>query len=298
MTTQNPTTFEAAYREMQIESQHRLPSAYIPDSLSLSQIKPASELFQPRQSLDIRHIRSLATAINNKDTKQLDPLVVWWSGKEWRLLDGYHRLEAYKKVTTNTALDLSVSVTVFDGELPGAMAFAIQCNSKDKLPMKPSEKSERAWKLLALKTRMKHKEIYESCGISKRLMAKMASELRQLPNDQNPLDLSWREVLNMKTIPHDADQIIEEMLTFLKTSFGKKAMKYPNYFAEAITLYSQQLAFDLGIEFFPNHPQQIAACMHKVAADNYLDISTPSNFFAEVTHQFEQEVEERNRSPF
>ena len=298
MRAKDLNSFEEAFLYIKAESQSKNEPAHSPTTLSLTQIAPASLLFQPRSNLDVRHIRVLKTALVNNDSNCLDPLIVWWSGKNWRLIDGYHRYEAYKAFMKERGYLPDIPVKVFRGGLNQAITHSIRCNSKNKLPMQSFEKSERAWKLLALNTGMTQKEIYQACGVSKRLVATMASALRALPKDQNPLDLTWKEVLRMKPMSHDGEKIVEEMTAALKKTFGSKAIKYPNYFAEALNNYSHQLAEDLGIELFPEAPDQIALCMLSVSQCDYLEATDPHKFLEEVSDKYKQELVASADLPF
>lgn len=72
------------------------------------------------------HINTLKDAIKNTPGYQLDPpIVVWWSGREWKVLDGHHRLIAYQQLAKDRKNGLvvrSIRVEVFEGTLDDAKA--------------------------------------------------------------------------------------------------------------------------------------------------------------------------------
>jgi hypothetical protein len=74
----------------------------------------------------------------------LEPLTIFWVGNAWLLIDEHHRYQAYRK----TGYIEPVPVTVFSGTLDQAIGQALKGNSKDKLAMSKSEKTNAAWRLV------------------------------------------------------------------------------------------------------------------------------------------------------
>lgn len=144
------------------------PAAPLPDGLALDQIAKAESVFQPRtlegrMREDMAHLKTLAGAVGTPEKpKFLDPITVWWGGDRWFVIDGHHRIEAYRQVGTRSA----VPVTVFLGTLDRAMAHSAASNSKDKLPMTMGDKMNAAWRLVVL-TRLTKAEVMEATGVSK-----------------------------------------------------------------------------------------------------------------------------------
>ncbi|MDA8666129.1 hypothetical protein N9L52_09095 [Litoricolaceae bacterium] len=265
MTKQTKRAFAEALQEIRIESQNYRRIEKEPKQLSLNDIVATSFLFQPREGLDRSHVRVLRSAIQNATDKFLEPLLIWWSGNCWRLLDGYHRLEAYKQAIAHDSCPFAyIPVHVFKGTLESALTASVSANSRDKKPMSQREKSERAWKLMSMRGTLKQKDIYLACGVSRRLTAKMAKVLRSLDDSQNPLEMTWLEALSGRGIEFEDDEMIKKMVETLKHALGKTPIKYPNIFAQALQEYSPLLANDLGIEFFPSNPEIIGDCMASV----------------------------------
>ena len=109
-----------------------------------------------------------------KSGREVDPVVVWWSGAAWWCLDGHHRLRAYRKVNQDirkanedkrakalasksadvVQLKLQaqrrVPVVVHEGNLGTALLWATKLNGKVSMPLSSNEKTDRAWMEIAL----------------------------------------------------------------------------------------------------------------------------------------------------
>lgn len=126
-------------------------------SLKLKQIALAPSVFQVRQIQDSydhyvsdRHSETLKAGISASHDGTLEPIIVWWSGKRWIAIDGHHRIEAYRRLDRERKGKLgNIPVTVFEGTLGAAISRAIELNTRDKLPMTHSDKSNAAWRLVA-----------------------------------------------------------------------------------------------------------------------------------------------------
>jgi hypothetical protein len=119
-------------------------------------IKQRLELFQPRRpgyglrTLDTNHVNALVTRIKRRG--ELDPpLVVKLEtvnpytgevdGHEWVVVDGHHRLEAYRKAKhTGT-----IRCQWFGGSVRAAMDASVYRNEKVHLPIDQGDKAEAAW---------------------------------------------------------------------------------------------------------------------------------------------------------
>ena len=119
-------------------------------------IKERLELFQPRRpgyglrTLDTNHVNALALRIKRKG--ELDkPLVVKFGtvnphtgevdGHEWVVVDGHHRLAAYRKVEWAG----TIKCQWFDGSVRAAMDESVQRNEKAHLRIEQGDKHEAAW---------------------------------------------------------------------------------------------------------------------------------------------------------
>jgi hypothetical protein len=142
--TETMTTAEDIEREL-AEAPPRTTQS--PKKLPLDQIHIAEKVFQWRLSTEdvgekTGHTLVLAQAV--EDNKKLAPLVVWWGGTRFYLIEGHHRWMAYHTADWHKP----VEVKEFTGTLSAARRYALKANSKDKLRLTRKEKSEAAWKAL------------------------------------------------------------------------------------------------------------------------------------------------------
>src|ERR1700733_12866220 len=114
------------------------------------------ELFQPRRpgwgtrTLDTQHVNNLKRRVTRKG--ELDPVVVVKfatvnpytgeiDGDEWVVVDGHHRLEAYRKAKHTKP----IKCQWFPGSVREAMDVSVQRNEKVHLPIDQGDKHEAAW---------------------------------------------------------------------------------------------------------------------------------------------------------
>ncbi|ATG49286.1 hypothetical protein CEW89_17910 [Celeribacter ethanolicus] len=88
-------TKSEAIKRLRADSGISSPDDCTPTALPLSKLKVAPAVFQPREFFSERHVKALATAIKAQGGQPLEPLTVWYSGRDWYVIDGHHRLEAY-----------------------------------------------------------------------------------------------------------------------------------------------------------------------------------------------------------
>jgi hypothetical protein len=248
------------------------PTHENPKALPLNKIRMAHSVFQPRQfengtmgnSED--HIRNLMDAIRNEPSNTLDPITVWWSGEEWRVIDGHHRTLAYSRVVkANPKLKgLMIPVIVYKGTLWEALAEATRLNSKDKLPMNKSDKYNRAWKLTVLEQYSKN-SLAMICKVSTTTISRMRnvySEMQKKTPQQckkYSLGLTWEEAQKYGQEDRVIDDEWERKMALewskrLGRAFGTKAATQPNIFAKAIGLYSENLENNL-MEWYKLTPE-------------------------------------------
>ena len=149
-----------------------------PRALTFRNIHVADRVFQWRirednLAADIAHIRELARTIMDK-RKPLDPLLVTAIGQRFYVVDGHHRLEAYRLAKWRR----EIPVTYFDGGLKEARAEAWTLNYKNKLPMTHRDKLEAAWRLVKEGERTQT-EISDLTTISVRTISTMVGILKE-----------------------------------------------------------------------------------------------------------------------
>lgn len=274
-TTQTaPINFEKGYALLIKEGLNPMPKPITnPTSLPIDKIVFATSVFQPRaingnMADRAGHITVLAMAIRANPNHMLDPVLVWWSGKYWRVIDGHHRLDAYNQVRKDykrpIAID-EVPVELFEGTLHEAMEEATRRNSKDKLTMSKLDKLERAWKFTALGT-MSKPRIAKVTGISERTVATMRAMMDDwvtrnnrgknfegpLPDaSANPLSITWEEAKRGRFAEQEggaeewATKQATEWATRFRKAFGNKLVNQPDIMAEAVAVYAARLPLAL-----------------------------------------------------
>lgn len=256
-------TFEQGLKMLiQEAEQNKKPPEETPQVIHLDLIYMAHSVFQPRQFEDGTkatsedHTQGLVEAIFNEPTHKLDPIVVWWSGCKWRVIDGAHRLMAYRRINMKERLrDPMIPVVVFQGDLYKAIDESIRLNSKDKLPMSKDDKINGAWRLTVLDKHTKP-QIHSICKVGTTTVARMREvlSLMQAKHPQNyfeiALGMSWRDARNFGAEEIIRDDSWEEKQARiwadrLAKAYGTKASKQPAIFARAIELYSSRFPKEL-----------------------------------------------------
>jgi len=219
-------------------------------------------VFQPRQFLEgsvghsEEHIQKLVEAIFNEPSHTLDPITVWWSGEKWRVIDGAHRLIAYRTVKSKGKLkNPLIPVNVFHGTLYQAIEESVKLNSKDKLQMTKSDKANSAWKMTVLEKYSK-RQVHLICKIGLSTVSRMRNILIKFKETfhkkyfYEALSRTWEDAqrLGRKEITRDdswEDQLAMNWSRRLAREFGMKAATQPTIFAKAIEIYSKKLPMNL-----------------------------------------------------
>ena len=253
-------------------------------TLPLEEIGIIAGLFQPR---DMRHdllqstyhIETLAKAIDSKNNHALDPISIWWTGDSWVVIDGHHRLDAYKLHQENlkepgprqgrrkymsdkreASSVMQVPVTVFNGTILEATLYSTTANSQDKLAMSKDSKLTRAWQLVTVDWKgLTLKSIAKCCAIHDRTVSNMRTVWRKARATSNEDQLrelkllSWRQARHWNKDAEKAtwgDKEVEaetnRLRDILVKTFGKTLLPKAAMFAEALERYSPALAVELG----------------------------------------------------
>jgi hypothetical protein len=236
------------------------------NTLPLGDIRTATSVFQPRLGDGARgeaeaHVSALADAIRSRKDHRLDPIIVWWSGKHWRVIDGHHRLVAYNQVSNPSQEKASrrcipidrVPVEIFVGSLQEAMARATIENSKDKLRMTKKDKLERAWRFTAL-GQMTIPEIANATCVAERTVSNMRKVIADLNVIElgdwtpriDPLDITWAEAKRQNAGEVEVtDEWLErqarEWATRLARTFGDRLARNPEIAMRTLEIYSENL---------------------------------------------------------
>lgn len=256
-------TFEEGLLKLIEETQaNKRPPQDDPETIHLEQIRMAHSVFQPRQFLEgsvghsEEHIQKLVEAIFNEPSHTLDPITVWWSGERWRVIDGAHRLIAYRRVKSKGKLkNTMVPVKVFIGNLYQAIEESVKLNSKDKLQMTKSDKANSAWRMTVLAKHSK-KQIHVICKVGISTVSRMRNVLVKFKETfhekyfDEALSRTWEDAqrLGRKEVTRDdswEDKLALNWSRRLAREFGMKAATQPTAFAKAIEIYSSKLPINL-----------------------------------------------------
>lgn len=116
--------------------------------ISINKLEVSPDVFQPRfvgddprgvQSKD--HVFALTKRLQREGS--LDPLLVLPVGDKAIVIDGHHRLEAYKKANLG-----KVRVHIFEGDPHTAKLASATENQKARLQMSGQERTQSAWNLV------------------------------------------------------------------------------------------------------------------------------------------------------
>ncbi|MER8985277.1 ParB N-terminal domain-containing protein [Mesorhizobium sp. M0843] len=211
-----------------------------------------TSVFQPRE-LDgrklegERHIETLMAAIGSpSNPTYLDPLVVWWGGDRWFVIDGHHRRHAYLRAGVHKR----IPVEVFEGSLEEALAFAVEANSKDRLPMTLAEKLDRAW-FLTVTTDLSRDRIRRSCSVADgtvKNMRKVRDALGETGASQEHLmSLTWQDARDelqgfvpKEPTPDWRSKLVADYERRLRKTFGSQLFKNADILAEALVVLDKR----------------------------------------------------------
>lgn len=175
-----------------------------PKALALNEIHLADKVFQWRNlneniAASVDHLKELERVL--RSTKEpLDPVTVTPIGDKFFLLEGHHRLEAYRAVGWRKP----IPVKYYLGSVEEAVDEALVLNVKDKLRMSRSEKFDAAFRLLKQRKKT-YEQIKGATTVSIRTINNMATVLREYPEAAK--EASWRRArwLHQQTLEAIAD---------------------------------------------------------------------------------------------
>jgi ParB-like chromosome segregation protein Spo0J len=137
-----------------------------------SEIKTRPELFQVREfsfgmrETDPDHVKTLAHNISIHG--ELDPITIIKLGTKYVIVEGHHRLAAYKSAQWMQP----IKCMWFPGSVREAIDESMRLNAKDRLNVPLADKAEHAWKRTLLGWGSKA-EVVKLCGVSDGTVAEM-----------------------------------------------------------------------------------------------------------------------------
>lgn len=260
---------DISFADLQKLSNSITPASATSGLLSLRQIEVADKVFQWRltyadQMDSKRHVAEMANALLEQG-RPLDPLLVFPTADRSFVVDGHHRLAAYRAAKWKG----KIPVEYFSGTLSQAWQEALARNSKTKLPMTADEKSEAAWKLVML-TKNSISEIVRTTHVSRRTV----SYMRVAKNDLREYDttgLSWRDARRFlskdDSLPYDdwQEKEIQKIVSaLLKSGVGQGLMKNPDFTAEALRRINGKLPEALIRQWAPEEQELLEELVRDV----------------------------------
>ena len=165
----------------------REPRGDTPGSLPLRDIREAHDLFQPRHGSiayapgrSEGHIAALARTA--KAGTELDPVTVAAFGNDWYLLDGHHRLAAYREVDWAKPIPVHALQSGLRGKerVEWAIERSYADNKKDRLNLSGEDKMDGAWRAVAHGAELSVAHTALAYGVSGRTVANMRKARRAL----------------------------------------------------------------------------------------------------------------------
>lgn len=228
------------------------PPAEAPRRLPVESILEFPEVFQPRGPAghaSNAHVRGLSKVPMSGHA--LDPITVFWVGYGWAVIDGHHRLRAYRVADWRD----DVPVTAYPGSLDQAMGYAGKLNSGEKLPMSNSEKKALAWKLTTC-TKLSKEQVRLASGMSDGFLSNMR-RIRSKLITENGMSLAdiagmtWLDAqkqaaggtLETEAIDRDAwiEEKAQDMANRILKALGKQGQQKHDVLARALEIYDSRL---------------------------------------------------------
>lgn len=180
------------------------PAPPSPRALLFASIETIAELFQQRRIDALAsdaHIQTLARAIKPglRGARQaaLEPLTVYWIGDAWCVVDGHHRLAAYRLVSHPAPVPVEVLQGVTLGE---AIKASLGANSKDTKELSLCCKTEAAWRFVVAAD-MSKADIAALSDVAEATVATMRKTIRDFQAAHPGADsagLTWANMRHWK----------------------------------------------------------------------------------------------------
>lgn len=241
-----------------------LDKAALPKRLPLDEIKLCPKVFQPRVdtladgTCNPGFVDELVKHLRNKPAteRQFDPLLLWKAGNRAYVVNGHHRLAAYKAAQVGG----SVPVEFFAGNLNEARQAAIEDGAKSRLNFYAADRNEAAWRLVVMdkrgEARLTVPQVASLSGMAPRSIDRMRQLYERL-QEAHASTCQWTgervmaEFESYKAarsqdrasdaVKGDGEEWLEAMAQEwaerLGSEFGKEPHKRPEVFARALEIY-------------------------------------------------------------
>lgn len=225
----------------------------------ISQITIVSDAFQPRRihysSEYYRskgHVNALKKSLLNP-LADVEPITICrllnpeTNELNWVLIDGHHRIEAYRLKKRS-----HIPAHILIGGALDAAIFSVGLNAKDKLSLTASEKLEAAWSIFLLKKgQAGQTSVVAQLGVSRGTLQNFRLTLRELEVEMSwseILTMSWKEAKRFKKMDQtelfDSEKEARIWAELLFKSLGHRGKNSLEVFCEAIEIYLGETKFD------------------------------------------------------
>lgn len=269
-------------QRLKAEHEARKPPPEVnPETLPLTAITSEPGAFQMRdgQAIVQEWVGDLLKLLRG-GVKRLDPILVWWTGARWVVLDGHHRLEAYRRHSEGKDNYPPVTVTVSRAVDPDrAILEANRENGKVKLNTTPRERSNQAW-WLTVESIGSKAAVARASGVNVSTVSRMRKALEILEgkgwSPENLINAGWEYA--SAASKEQPDVILDE-----------------DYEPDArIWLQGREMAERLGKTFGPalkDNPDAAAVMLLSYGEETTKRI-LQSRFLHDVLREIEEEAEE------
>jgi ParB-like chromosome segregation protein Spo0J len=223
-----------------------------------SEIKTRAELFQVREfsfgmrETDPDHVKTLTHNIGIHG--ELDPITVIKLGTKYVIVEGHHRLAAYKSAPWIQP----IKCMWFPGSVREAIDESMKANAKDRLNVPLADKAEHAWKRTLLGWGSKA-EVAKLCGVSESTIAHMRRLVRLAKEDSEEgaqfrrstggrdglMDTSWYQAklaaLGLAPERIDEQEQAERLARRMRARLDDLLSRNPKITARAVRLYDPEL---------------------------------------------------------
>ncbi|WP_417788926.1 ParB N-terminal domain-containing protein [Terasakiella pusilla] len=246
---QSPT--QSLIEQLQ-EKKDKAQPASLPNRLPLEQVMEEVDIFQVRcDDLNPSHVSDLAKLLFNLN--DLEPITVFQVGNEAYLVDGHHRIAAYKKAGKK---DIPVEYLPEETTVKEAMAFSFTANNKTKLNLTLQQRMDGAWRLVRMGVKAYTKpEIKKLSNVSNGQIGFMRKVLDKLGTEAIHIEC-WdeaRDLYNKREKPkYDENDIerfkreqAEKYAERMRKEFHDKLFKNPEVAAMALDMHFGERLVDL-----------------------------------------------------
>lgn len=223
--------------------------------LPLDSLEILPELYQSRTGyedehgiVDRHHVAKLVAALKASRRVELDPIKVLRIGTRNIVVDGHHRLKAYRNAKRQ-----GIPVEWALGSPKYALLAAGAENKKISLPLTSLDRSQRAWTLVALEAGYSKRQIHEGTGASESTIASMRKRLKELQDAGEEIPDTWREAKSGKEPDPDwLEKMVQDWAERITKNFGAPAQFINGgrlgILSDALITWNQRLAQQLALQ--------------------------------------------------